>query len=64
MSADEIDIAELSPSEQEALQTYTTVTGQEPSAAIPLLRRSQWNVQVCAWHYCLCTYDTLHTSDY
>ncbi|KAJ9310664.1 hypothetical protein DTO271D3_9083 [Paecilomyces variotii] len=46
MSADEIDIAELSPSEQEALQTYTTVTGQEPSAAIPLLRRSQWNVQI------------------
>lgn len=64
MSADEIDIAELSPSEQEALQTYTTVTGQEPSAAIPLLRRSQWNVQVCAWHYSLCTYDCLHTSGY
>ncbi|KAL2220798.1 UBX domain protein [Thermoascus aurantiacus ATCC 26904] len=46
MPADEIDIAQLSESEQAALQTYTTITGQEPAAAIPLLRRSQWNVQI------------------
>lgn len=50
-SADEVDIGRLSESEREALQTYTTVTGQEPAAAIPLLRRSQWNVQVCCQLY-------------
>lgn len=37
---------ELSSTQQEALQTYMNVTGQEPDAAIPLLQRSQWNVQV------------------
>ena len=37
---------QLSPSQQDALQTYLAVTGQEPSDAIPLLRRSEWNVQV------------------
>lgn len=41
------DIGELSSTQQEALQTYMNVTGQEPDAAIPLLQRSQWNVQVC-----------------
>jgi hypothetical protein len=45
-SADEVDLGQLSQSEQSALQTYMTVTGQDPAAAIPLLRRSQWNVQV------------------
>jgi FAS-associated factor 2 len=45
-SADGPDIGQLSETEQAALQTYMTVTGQEPDAAIPLLRRSQWNVQV------------------
>ncbi|CRG89412.1 FAS-associated factor 2 [Talaromyces islandicus] len=37
---------ELSDSQQTALQTYMNVTGQEPDAAIPLLQRSQWNVQI------------------
>jgi FAS-associated factor 2 len=37
---------ELSESQQTSLQTYMTVTGQEPDAAIPILQRSQWNVQV------------------
>lgn len=47
-SQDEVtDNGELTTSQQEALQTYMTVTGQEPDAAIPLLQRSQWNVQVC-----------------
>ncbi|EED21332.1 UBX domain protein [Talaromyces stipitatus ATCC 10500] len=40
------DIGELSSTQQEALQTYMNVTGQEPDAAVPLLQRSQWNVQI------------------
>ncbi|OKL64720.1 hypothetical protein UA08_01073 [Talaromyces atroroseus] len=40
------DNGQLSTSQQESLQTYMTVTGQEPDAAIPLLQRSQWNVQL------------------
>lgn len=46
MSSPGIDVSQLSDSERSALETYTAVTGQEPSAAIPLLRRSEWNVQV------------------
>lgn len=45
-STDAADIGQLAESERAALQTFTTVTGQDPAAAIPLLRRSQWNVQV------------------
>ncbi|KAJ6145619.1 hypothetical protein N7470_009514 [Penicillium chermesinum] len=44
----DLDLDRLSPSERSALEQYTTVTGQEPAEAIPLLRRSQWNVQVQA----------------
>lgn len=40
------DISQLSESQQEALQTYTSVTDQDPIAAIPLLQRSEWNVQI------------------
>ena len=40
------DISQLSESQQAALQTYTSVTDQDPIAAIPLLQRSEWNVQV------------------
>ncbi|KAG4437490.1 hypothetical protein IFR05_007045 [Cadophora sp. M221] len=40
------DISELSESQQLALQQYTAVTDQDVAAAIPLLRRSQWNVQI------------------
>jgi FAS-associated factor 2 len=47
MSADQIDVAQLSESQRDALETYTNVTGQDPLEAIPLLQRSQWNVQVC-----------------
>lgn len=36
----------LNESQEVALGTYTAVTNQEPSEAIPLLQRSQWNVQV------------------
>lgn len=46
MSGAETDIGQLSQSEQEALQTYIGVTGQDAAEAIPLLQRSQWNVQV------------------
>lgn len=46
MAGDDFDPSQLGESQQEALGTYTAVTNQEPSAAIPLLERSQWNVQV------------------
>ncbi|PWY84089.1 UBX domain protein [Aspergillus eucalypticola CBS 122712] len=46
MSTSGLDISQLSDSERSALETYTAVTGQEHSEAIPLLRRSQWNVQI------------------
>lgn len=46
MSSPDIDVSQLSDSERTALETYTAVTSQDVSEAIPLLRRSQWNVQV------------------
>ncbi|KAI9932039.1 hypothetical protein ASPWEDRAFT_111192 [Aspergillus wentii DTO 134E9] len=46
MSSSDVDIDRLTDSEKAALETYTAVTGQEPSEAIPLLRRSQWNIQI------------------
>lgn len=45
-TADSVDIGSLNASQQEALQQYTSVTDQEASAAIPLLQRSEWNVQI------------------
>lgn len=42
----EVDIGQLSQSQQEALQQYTAVTDQEVQAAVPILQRAQWNVQV------------------
>lgn len=41
-----LDGGQLTEAQQVALQTYTSVTNQELSAAIPLLQRCQWNVQV------------------
>lgn len=46
MSAADADLDRLSTSERAALETYITVTGQAPPEAVPLLRRSEWNVQV------------------
>lgn len=46
MASDSLDLGQLTPSQQEALQQYTQVTNQEMADAIPLLQRSQWNVQV------------------
>lgn len=40
------DLSQLNESQQTALQTYTSVTDQDPIAAIPLLQRSEWNVQI------------------
>src|ERR1700761_9331800 len=40
------DISQLTSSQQESLQTYTAVTDQDPIAAIPLLQRCEWNVQI------------------
>ena len=51
MADSTFDPAQLSESEQLALGTYTSVTNQEPSAAIPLLRRSEWNIQVLGRRY-------------
>ncbi|CEO59285.1 Putative UBX domain protein [Penicillium brasilianum] len=46
MSSAEVDLDQLSESERSALEQYTSVTGQELAEAVPLLRRSQWNVQI------------------
>ena len=42
----EVDLSQLSPDQQDALRQFADVTGQEIRDAIPLLERSQWNVQV------------------
>ncbi|KAL2269392.1 hypothetical protein VTJ83DRAFT_1576 [Remersonia thermophila] len=42
----DLDLGSLSASQQEALRQYLDVTNQEPKDAIPLLERSQWNVQI------------------
>lgn len=44
--ADEVDIAALTEEQQAALQQYTAVTDQDLAAAVPLLQRCQWNVQI------------------
>ncbi|KAI1633439.1 hypothetical protein F4809DRAFT_623292 [Biscogniauxia mediterranea] len=41
-----IDTSQLSPDQQSALEQYIQVTAQEPKDAVPLLQRSQWNVQI------------------
>jgi FAS-associated factor 2 len=45
-SEGDFDLSGLSANQQEALQQYTDVTSAEIKDAIPLLERSQWNVQV------------------
>lgn len=45
-AAGEVDLGHLTPTQQEALQQYTDVTGQDVQGAISVLQRSQWNVQV------------------
>lgn len=41
-----IDIAALTEEQQSALQQFTAVTNQELDAALPILQRCEWNVQV------------------
>ena len=41
-----MDVSQLPESQRLALGTYTSVTNQPVEAAVPLLRRSEWNVQV------------------
>lgn len=42
----DVNIDQLSAPQQEALQQFIAVTNQQEKDAIPLLDRSQWNVQV------------------
>ena len=42
----DVDVEQLSATQQDALQQYIAVTNQEVKDAVPLLERSQWNVQV------------------
>ncbi|ORY67441.1 UBX domain-containing protein [Pseudomassariella vexata] len=46
MASDTVDISQLSPEQQAALDQYTAVTAQDVKDAVPLLQRSQWNVQI------------------
>lgn len=46
MADSTVDVGQLSQEQQDALQQYIAVTDQETKDAVPLLQRSQWNVQV------------------
>lgn len=46
MASSAEDASQLSESQLHALATFTAVTDQESAQAIPLLKRSEWNVQV------------------
>lgn len=52
------DTSQLSESQQEALQQYVALTNQEAKDAVPLLARSQWNVQVRRLATILFLYDS------
>lgn len=46
MSRPSMDLSQLNEAQQTALQMYTSVTNQEPLAAMPILQRAEWNVQI------------------
>jgi FAS-associated factor 2 len=46
MTDSNVDVAALTSDQQLALQQFTAVTDQDLAAAIPLLRRCEWNVQI------------------
>lgn len=46
MADSNVDISALTADQQSALQQFTAVTDQDLAAAIPLLRRCEWNVQI------------------
>ncbi|KAL9056686.1 MAG: hypothetical protein Q9162_002755 [Coniocarpon cinnabarinum] len=45
-SETEVDVGQLTEDQQSALDQFTAVTAQDFAAAIPLLRKCQWNVQI------------------
>lgn len=47
MATEEPNTRQLSEPQKLALEQYRAVTDQDVGAAIPLLQRSQWNVEVC-----------------
>ena len=53
------DLSELSPAQQESLETYIAVTDSDPISAIPLLQRAEWNVQIAIARF----YDGEPTTD-
>lgn len=46
MANAEVDISSLTEEQQLALQQFTSVTDQELLAAVPLLQKCEWNVQI------------------
>ncbi|KAG9242886.1 hypothetical protein BJ878DRAFT_463516 [Calycina marina] len=46
MASPEIEIAQLSEEQQQALQQFISVTDLEPATAVPILQRSHWNVPI------------------
>jgi FAS-associated factor 2 len=46
MADPSVDVAALTSDQQLALQQFTAVTDQDLAAAVPLLRRCEWNVQI------------------
>lgn len=46
MADNAVDITALTEEQQLALQQFTSVTDQELEAAVPLLRKCQWNAQI------------------
>jgi FAS-associated factor 2 len=59
MASSTVDLGSLTDEQQAALQQYTAVTDQEIEAAVPLLQRSQWNLQVCLLAMQFTLYDRL-----
>jgi FAS-associated factor 2 len=51
MADNGVDIGSLSPDQQAALQQYTAVTDQAVDAAIPILQRAQWNVNIAVTRF-------------
>ncbi|KAI9732023.1 MAG: hypothetical protein M1818_007618 [Claussenomyces sp. TS43310] len=46
MASSDVNLDSLTESQQQALEQYTAVTSQAVEDAMPLLQRSQWNVQI------------------
>lgn len=57
----DVDMDQLSSTQQEALQQYIAVTDQDIKDAVPLLERSEWNVQVSLYHYGLSVAQLAHS---